>query len=34
MANATYETEVRFGSGANYTETKDDGGINMHGLQE
>ena len=31
MANATYETEVRFGSGANYAETKDDGEYNMHG---
>ena len=31
MANATYETEVRFGSGANYAETKDDGEIELHG---
>ena len=31
MANATYETEVRFGSGANYMETKDDGEVILHG---
>jgi len=31
MVNATYETKVRFGSGANYTETNEDGEINLHG---
>ena len=31
MANATYETEVRFGSGANYTDTATDGEIIQYG---
>lgn len=31
MANATYETEVRFGRGANYSETEEDGTWEFHG---
>ncbi len=34
MANATYETEVRFGSGANYTHINDDGEIRTYGTAQ